>query len=330
MKEKKNPLDVYANEEEPIKVDNIEENDDKVDKAVKIGSYVVAGVATVGIILIIIISNKGKKVNNNVNNNMTSSVATTQMITNATSEEATTSATDDIMASTVDTQSFYNQIAEYRKQYGDDFAKSFSNADDVSNFVEFLNYFNNDGWGNLPSNIANADDYENIIKDYYNSCIKYNVNPNLNQLFGDTPYMQSKLSELENILSQVKTTKGSTDYTLANQYFSCLANNLCIPDNIDYSNLENCPGGLAMCEIAEVYNHEGNLYQARENEKTVQFDSKGNVTGNTLKINGKNSQELEQFLCPDSTYKTIKNDTKLQIEEQTNSLCKQNNVTRGK
>jgi hypothetical protein len=303
----------------------------KTDKIIKVGSYIVTGLTVGCLVALIAISTKGKNqviVTNNTDNNI--ATTTQETVTEATTIAATTDITNEDTISAVDTDGFYNQIANYREQYGDDFAKSFSNADDVNNFVEFLNYFNNDGWGTLPSNITSATDYENVIKDYYSSCIKYNVNPNLNLLFADTPFMQSKLSELESILVKVKATKGSNDYTLANEYFSCLANNLCIPDNIDYSNLENCPGGLTMCEIAEVYNHEGNLYQARENEKTVQFDSKGNVIGNTLKINGKNGQELEQFLCPDSTFKAIKNNSKPQIEDQTNGLCEQNNVTRGK
>ena len=122
--------------------------------------------------------------------------------------------------SNVDT--FFNKIVEYRNQYGE-FAESFQSKSDVINFVNFLNMF--DETKNVESTINSQEMFDEIISDYYRSCVKYGVEPNLSSLIPEGTYMYQIMSEGERLAYNTKNFNNSKDYESANKYYIYILKN---------------------------------------------------------------------------------------------------------
>ena len=143
----------------------------------------------------------------------------------------------DIDYSNVD--SFINEITEYRNKYGS-FAESFQTREDVINFVNFFYLF--DETRNAESSISSQAQFDEILSDYYKSCVIHDIKPNIGSLF-------------------------SSDSTISNQYYMCLEDNLvntetAIPEIMKYSPLID-----ALREMYQQYREVGNMNAARRNQK---------------------------------------------------------------
>ena len=167
----------------------------------------------------------------------------------------------DIDYSNVD--SFINEITEYRNKYGS-FAESFQTREDVINFVNFFYLF--DETRNAESSISSQAQFDEILSDYYKSCVIHDIKPNIGSLFSSDSIIGKKFSESETLVFNLKNGKG-TDYTISNQYYMWLEDNLvnketAIPEIMKYSPLID-----ALREMYQQYREVGNMNAARRNQK---------------------------------------------------------------
>ena len=202
---------------------------------------------------------------------------------------------------------FYNDINNLRNTNKLLFTNVFQTEEDVKDYVNFICYFDSNYDVTKPTTINSLNDFLAITDNYYEECAQYNIKPELNTLLNNNTYMQNKVQSIENLANNLQATSGN-DYTIANEYYSELANDLCTTSGINTSNIVNCPGCEIIISVCKNYNHIGNAYQARQNEKTVNLSD----MSNTLNINNVD----DEYLCPDSTYKSIENQIKALIDEQ--------------
>jgi hypothetical protein len=184
----------------------------------------------------------------------------------------------------------------------------FQTVNDVKEYINFLCCFDcNYTDIKIPEGINSREDFERITNSYYSACIKNNIKPELNLLFNNYNYMGNIISNVETKANNLKNAK-SSDYIEANEYYSELASELTTTKGINSEKYANIPGIETIILISENYNHVGNAYQARKNEKTINLKD----CSTTLNVVG----EDDQWICPDATYKFINNSLKPNIDEQ--------------
>ena len=171
-------------------------------------------------------------------------------------------------------ETFYNQIVEARNTYGT-FAESFQSEEDVKNLINFIYKFDSTyQFNDLTTTINNQEDFDVIIKDYYNSCVKYDVKPNLSILFKDGSLANKKMAQAEELAYDLKNGKGS-DYTIANNYYTWFGKNICDGRTALDRNMKNAPLIDALREQYDAYRNVGNMLNARKYQKNDSLDIDG-------------------------------------------------------
>lgn len=204
--------------------------------------------------------------------------------------------------SNVDT--FFNQIVEYRNKYGE-FAESFQSKEDVINFVNFLNMFDETKKG-IESSIDSQAMFDEIITDYYKSCVAHDVEPNLSCLIPDGTYMRSVMEEGEKLSYNLKNFNGSKDYASANDLYNYIVKNFlntktAIPQSNKY-----VPCIDWAREQYEQYRNTANMINARKYQKNHTLEADGidlyyGYNGQDIIDNGGTYEIKENGLyCPDA------------------------------
>ena len=197
---------------------------------------------------------------------------------------------------------FFNQIVEYRNKYGE-FAESFQSKEDVINFVNFLNMFDETKKG-IESSIDSQEMFDEIITDYYKSCVAHDVEPNLSCLIPDGTYMRSVMEEGEKLSYNLKNFNGSKDYASANDLYNYIVKNFlgtAIPQSNKYF-----PYFEWAREQYEQYRNTGNMINARKYQKNHTLEADGidlyyGYNGQDIIDNGGTYEIKENGLyCPDA------------------------------
>ena len=197
--------------------------------------------------------------------------------------------------STVDT--FMNQITEYRNKYGE-FAESFKSPEDVKEFIKFVYSFNS--LYSVDSKISSQEEFDNIVSDYYNSCVKYGEDANLSLLFPEQNYIQKKLKESEALANDLKNGKG-TDYEISKKYYTWMGLALMYgPTEITSMNENNVYIEILIRQYF-AYRNVGNMLSTRKNLKNDSLSIPGIEVYYGYKP--KNESEIieinNSFSCPD-------------------------------
>lgn len=156
----------------------------------------------------------------------------------------------------------YNKIREYKTKYGENFAKDINSEEDIISLIAFVNSFNEmNRYEENTSEIGSREEFESIIYDYYSSCIKCGIKPNLSDIFNNS-YCRSVLSDTENLMYQAMTNK---DAGSVENYLRCI-NDYCNfyqkEKAIDLSSKVNAPliDIIDMQLIAVYDNNVGNIW----------------------------------------------------------------------
>lgn len=297
------------------KVDKTEQSENTKKTANKANKLIV-GTSIAGLALFIITSSISNKLATKSYEKPTTSyeVSTDEAATIKkpveTKTEAPVEETNDISSMAINysgATSFYNEINNARNNNNNCFTNVFQTEEEVNDYVKFITYFDTNYEVERPETIKTLDDFNAITDSYYADCANYNIKPTINTLFNNNEYMQKKVAKVEELANNLQGTSGS-DYTKANEYYSELVNDLCTESGINTSNVVNCPCCEIIISICKNYNHVGNAYQARQNEKTVNLID----MTNTLNI----ANVDDEYVCPDSAYKSIVNEIKIPIDEQ--------------
>lgn len=199
-------------------------------------------------------------------------------------------------------ETFFNQIVEYRNKYGE-FAESFQSKEDVINFVNFLNMFDETKKG-IESSIDSQAMFDEIIDDYYKSCVAHDVEPNLSCLIPDGTYMRSVMEEGEKLSYNLKNFNGSKDYESANDLYNYIVKNFlgtAIPQYNKYVVYIDWAR-----EQYEQYRNTGNMINARKYQKNHTLEADGidlyyGYNGQDIIDNGGTYEIKENGLyCPDA------------------------------
>ena len=163
-------------------------------------------------------------------------------------------------------ETFYNHIADNRSKYGS-FAESFQSEQDVKNFINFLYKFD-ELYDNVDTTtpINSQEMYDNIIQDYYKSCVSHDVKGELNLLFSNNKLAQQKVAEAELLTYDLKNGKGK-DYTIANNYYTWILVNFIDGRTMVDRTTNNAPFIDALREQFEQYRYSGNMLNARKYQK---------------------------------------------------------------
>ncbi len=194
-------------------------------------------------------------------------------------------------------ESFFNKIVENRNKFGS-FAESFQSEEDVRNLVNFFFLF--DETYVVETTINSQAMFDEIISDYYKSCVAHDIQPELNTLFKADSLIAKKFKESEALVYNLKNGKGN-DYTISNQYYMWLEDNLvnketAIPEIMKYSPLID-----AQREMYQQYKEVGNMNAARRNQKNDYYKVEQRDVyydhnyGDGVQVN----MENHSFSCPD-------------------------------
>ena len=193
--------------------------------------------------------------------------------------------------------SFFNEIVENRGKYGN-FAESFQSKEDVINLINFFYLF--DETYEVESSINSQELFDQMIKDYYSSCVKHDIEPKLNTLFKADSLMAKKFREMEALAYDLKNGSG-TDYTISNNYYTWYGVNLvdkrtAIPENMKYA-----PYIRALRVSFEEYRYVGNMLNARKYQKNDSLPiEKTDVYYSHQYNDGTEVNEIHNsFSCPD-------------------------------
>ena len=273
--------------------------------------------STIGITYFLLHTNWDKTVNNIENNqdeNIQEEVSevvlpeTVEEEVAAVIEETTnTTATFDFSDEELDysnVDTFFNQIVEYRNKYGE-FAESFQSKEDVINFVNFLNMFDETKKG-VESSIDSKEMFDEIITDYYKSCVAHDIEPNLSCLIPEGTYMRSVMEEGEKLSYNLKNFNGSKDYESANKLYTYIIDKYldgrtAVPQSNKY-----VPYFEWAREQYEQYRNTGNMINARKYQKNHTLNVDGidlyyGYNGQDIIDNG-GTYEIKQngLYCPDA------------------------------
>ena len=162
--------------------------------------------------------------------------------------------------------SFYAEIAANRQKYGK-FAESFQSEEDVINLINFFCKFDSRyKYSNTDTTITSQEQFDEIIRDYYKSCVAKNVPANLSSIFKKDSIYEVKLKESETFANDLKNGKGK-DYTIANKYYTWFLVNLCDDRTALAQTHKNAPLIDALREQYEEYRNVGNMLAARKYQK---------------------------------------------------------------
>ena len=194
---------------------------------------------------------------------------------------------------------FYRHIVENRYIYGD-FAEVFQSEDDVRNFVNFIYLFNDLNNKDISSSINSKEEFDEIVSEYYKSCIKNDIKGELNILFENQPVYKNKLAESEELAYDLKNGKGD-DYTIANKYYTWFGENLCD----DRTAIDSIPTNAPLIEALrwqyEEYRNSGNMLDARKYQKNDSLP----ISSYEIYYAEPNPEDVEvieiqnSFSCPD-------------------------------
>ena len=238
-------------------------------------------------------------------------------------------------------ESFYNHILENRSQYAS-FAESFQSIDDVKNLVDFISMFNeiylNSG---VTSSINSQDEFDQIISDYYSSCVRYSVKPQMSLIYPQDSKAKTYLRESEELADNLKNGSGN-DYTIANEYYTWLGVNLCDGRTNIGRNQLNAPLIETIRWQYEQYRNVGNMLNARKYQKNDSlpipgidvYYSESNYYNDNLYLEDSEypvtySETQNSFTCPDWGIDNVVSpteevtETRLVIEEEGEKLFKQ-------
>ena len=182
-------------------------------------------------------------------------------------EEETNISYKEVDYTNVDT--FYNHIVENRNNYGE-FAESFQSEDDVKNLVNFIYQFD-EMYANNETSIDSQELFDEIIRDYYKSCVNHDIQGELHLLYKEGSLGYSKLKEAEELTYELKNGTGN-DYTIANNYYTWLGKNLCDKRTAITQNMKNAPLIDLLREQYEEYRLVGNMLDARKYQKNDSLD----------------------------------------------------------
>ena len=274
--DKNNSTEDNKNEQTKNKVINVENDKEVANEGLKAIAIVGIGALAAAIIL----GSAGLYIyldKNNISKTTKSNVEKTYDITTdivnepkspaATEEEETFDINQtevDNNVSYTNINKFYRYIVESRLTYGE-FAESFQSEDDVKNFVNFIHKFDELNY-DVDSTIESKDEFDKIVADYYNSCLKHDIKGSLNILFEEYPTYKKMLEESENLAYDLKNGKGK-DYTIANRYYTWMCQKLCDDRTSIDSTRKNAPLIEILRWQYEEYRNSGNMLNARKYQK---------------------------------------------------------------
>lgn len=222
---------------------------------------------------------------------------------------------------------FYNHIVENRIMYGQ-YAESFQSEDDVRYLVNYIHNFDefhkNDS---LNTNIKSREEFDKIISDYYKSCVKNDVQGELNILFEEYPTYKTKLEESEKLAFNLKNGKGK-DYSIANDYYTWFGKNLCDDrTNIDIT-VENAPLIEILRWQYEEYRNVGNMLNARKYQKndSLPIESVNIYYADKAPEGVEVIEEQNAYTCPDWGIDNVVSPTEEDTEKKL--VKKENNKDR--
>ena len=202
--------------------------------------------------------------------------------------------------------SFYSTIEENRNNFGE-FAECFQSEEDVKNFINFIYSFDQlYSLSDASSTISSQKQYDEIIRSYYDSCVKNNIDGNLASLFKEDSYINVKLSEAERLTNNLRNGKGN-DYTIPNEYYTWLAINLWVGPNDIKENLKNAPLIDLLREQYESYRNVGNMIEARKYQKndSLPIDKLDVYYSYQYEDGIEVSETQNSFSCPDGVDNVI-------------------------
>ena len=227
-------------------------------------------------------------------------------VTTAIEETTNTTATFDFSDEELDysnVDTFYNQIVEYRSKYGE-FAECFQTKEDVINFVNFINMFDETKKG-IESSIDSQAMFDEIIADYYKSCVAHDIEPNLSCLIPEG-YMRTVMEEGEKLSYNTKYFNGPKDYESANALYNYIIKNFLNPKEAIPQYNKYDPYIDWAREQYEQYRNTGNLINARKYQKNHTLEGAGidlpdGYNGQDIIDNG-GTYEIEPngLYCPDA------------------------------
>lgn len=180
-------------------------------------------------------------------------------------------------------QPFYEHLNTQKNRWGLDFTSKLNSIEDVENLILFIEKFNQFNKSeNNNTNITSLSEYQEIISNYYSSCAKYNVKPQLNLILVNDPYAQ-KLVEKSEILAQDLINGQGQDFSIANKYYEFFGEQLC-GNKIKFDIKQNAPIIVLLDEQYKQYRNQGNMKQARIKELPKDL----------------NIDIYDQFSCPDT------------------------------
>jgi hypothetical protein len=261
------------------------------------------------------VANKSDKTNEEQISNDSEIIEDTETVIQPTIEEeiastieaTNTTATFDFSDEELDysnADTFFNQIVEYRNKYGE-FAESFQSKEDVINFVNFLNMFDETQKG-IESTINSQAMFDEIIADYYKSCVEHDIEPSLSSLIPEGTYMRTIMEEGEKLSYNLKNFNGSKDYESANDLYNYIVKNFldtrtAIPQYNKYVVYIDWAR-----EQYEQYRNTANMINARKYQKNHTLDADGidlyyGYNGQDIIDNGGTYEIKENGLyCPDA------------------------------
>lgn len=201
-------------------------------------------------------------------------------------------------------ETFFNQIVEYRNKYGE-FAECFQSKEDVINFVNFINMFDETQKG-IESTINSQAMFDEIIADYYKSCVAHDIEPSLSSLIPEGTYMRTIMEEGEKLSYNLKNFNGSKDYESANNLYNYIVKNFldtrtAIPQYNKYVVYIDWAR-----EQYEQYRNTANMINARKYQKNHTLEADGidlyyGYNGQDIIDNGGTYEIKENGLyCPDA------------------------------
>lgn len=239
------------------RVKNVEENNSLVNKGIKVVKKL--GIGGIIVLALLNVKEANEALSNKKQENSMAKT-TSEMQEKETNENIDTYEYPRINYDSA--SDLYNKIREYKTKYGENFAKDINSEEDIISLIAFVNSFNEMySYEENTSEIGSREEFESIIYDYYSSCIKCGIKPNLSDIFNNS-YCRSVLSDTENLMYQAMTNKDAGN---VENYLRCI-NDYCNfyqkEKAIDLSSKVNAPliDIIDMQLIAVYDNNVGNIW----------------------------------------------------------------------
>ena len=195
---------------------------------------------------------------------------------------------------------FYKHIIENRNNYGI-FAESFQTEDDVKNLVSFIYSFDplysNQ---NLNTSINSREEFDEIISDYYSSCVSHDIKGQMYLLYPKDSMLSKLLKESEELAYDLKNGSGN-DYSFSNKYDTWMIYNITDGRTNINQTSKNAPLIETLRWQFEQYRYVGNRLNARKYQKNDSLPVPG-VDVYYSEFNnyeGEISETQNSFTCPD-------------------------------